>query len=143
MKNMNECGVWIDKKHATIVKLKDGQETINKIESGIDGHVRIDGDGKQFTRMGNQYFDSEKTLEEREKHELKNYFNEVILSLGDVDSILIMGPAEAKLGLFKEVEKHKLLAAKVKSVETAAAMSENQFAATVRDYYNIPHKGKE
>ena len=134
---MNECGVWIDKKHATIVKLKDGQETINKIESGIDG------EGKQIPRMGNQYFDSEKTLEEREKHELKNYFNEVILSLGDVDSILIMGPAEAKLGLFKEVEKHKLLAAKVKSVETAAAMSENQFAATVRDYYNIPHKVKE
>lgn len=134
---MNECGVWIDKKHATIVKLKDGQETINKIESGIDS------EGKQFTRMGNQYFDSEKTLEEREKHELKNYFNEVILGLSDVDSILIMGPAEAKLGLFKEVEKHKLLAAKVKSVETAAAMSENQFAATVRDYYNIPHKVKE
>ena len=41
MKNMNECGVWIDKKHATIVKLKDGQETINKIESGIDSGKSI------------------------------------------------------------------------------------------------------
>lgn len=61
-------------------------------------------------------------MEEREKRELKNYFNDVIISLSDVDSLLIMGLAEANLGLFKEVEKHKLLAAKIRLVETAAPM---------------------
>ena len=137
MKNKIEAGIWIDNKQAIIVKLFNGKETMEKIFSGIESKVRTKGEGKQFTRMGKQFFTFEKSKEEKLKYQLKDYFDRVIEKIKDADSIIIVGPAEAKTGLHKEISKSKVLLSKIKSVEAADSMTDKQVAALVRNYFEI------
>ena len=137
MKNKIEAGIWIDNKQAIIVKLFNGKETMEKITSGIENKVRTKGEGKQFTRMGKQFFTFEKSKEEKLKYQLKDYFDRVIEKIKDADSIIIVGPAEAKTGLHKEISKSKVLLSKIKSVEAADSMTDKQVAALVRNYFEI------
>ncbi len=140
MKNKIKTGIWIDNKQAIIVKLFNGKETVEKIISGIESRVRTKGEGKQFTRMGKQFFTIEKSKEEKLKNQLKKYFDKVIERLKDADSIMIAGPAEAKTGLQKEIAHSKILLSKFKSVEPADSMTDKQVLAFVKNYYEISHK---
>jgi stalled ribosome rescue protein Dom34 len=73
---------------------------------------------------------------EREKHQFRNYFNEIIPEIKEADSIVIFGPAEAKIKFKKELEEnHKAVDKKVAKVETADSMTDNQVVAWVRDFY--------
>jgi stalled ribosome rescue protein Dom34 len=141
MEERFNVGVWIDSKQAVIVRLHNGNETVEKLESGLITRERIDGEGKQYTRMGSQYFTFEKTEEEKRKHQLDIYFKNIIEAIKNSDSIIIFGPAEAKTGLHKAMLNDKVLASKIMSVEAQDHLTDNQIAAKTREFYNI-RKGK-
>ncbi len=137
MKDEKNTGVWIDSKKAVIVQLHKGKETVQTISSGIEGRVRITGEGKQFTRMGNQYFSFEKKNDEKHKHELSGYFKKVIDQIKDADSIMIIGPAETKLGLHKMISESKKLLGKLVMVDAEDHLTDNQVAAKVRAFFEV------
>lgn len=136
MKTQNNTGIWIDSKKAIIVKLNDETETIEKVPSGIVGRVRIKGEGKQYTRMGKQFFKDEKKEEEKRKHQLTGYFKNVIEKIKDADSILIIGPAESKLGLRKAISQSKSIASKLIMVDAEDHLTDRQVTAKVKEYFN-------
>jgi len=136
METKNNTGVWIDSEQAIIVKLNNGQEKLEKITSGIVGRERIDGEGKQYTRMGTHFFTFEKRDEEKRNHHLNDYFKNVIEKIKDADSILIFGPAETKNGLQKAILKKKELSSRLVKVEAEDHLTDNQVKAKVRSFFN-------
>jgi stalled ribosome rescue protein Dom34 len=67
--------------------------------------------------------------------QLDNYYDEVVSSIRDPESILIFGPGEAKGELTKCFEKHNLGRCIV-TVESVDKMTDRQIAAKVREYFH-------
>ena len=73
---------------------------------------------------------------EREKHQFKVYFKEIASEIEGSDGILIFGPAEVKDKFKKELESsYEEINVKVKDVQTADSMTDNQVKAWARDYF--------
>ena len=140
MKTQYNTGIWIDSKQAIIVKLNDETETIEKVPSGIEGRMRIPGEGNKFTRMGKQFFTDEKKDEEKRKHQLTGYFRNVIEKIQDADSILIIGPAESKLGLKKAISQSKNIASKLVMVDAEDHLTDKQVTAKVKEFFKNNHQ---
>jgi hypothetical protein len=132
-------GIWVDHKKAFVASIiKDEEmkkETIHCIESKVEGRVRLSGGSRYATPYGPQDVTYEKSIEERRKHHLRQYYQKIIRAIQGARKVLIFGPGEAKLELEKEIRKSKELAGKIVGVETADKMTERQIAAKVRRYF--------
>ena len=65
---------------------------------------------------------------------LNKFYNEIIASIRDADSIQIFGPGEAKGELEKRLE-HEGLKAHILAIETVDKMTDHQISAKVRERY--------
>jgi len=132
-----QTGVWIDSKQAIIVALDGKNEKIETIESNVENRVHHDQEGDKGSFMGSQHISSERTFEERKKHQMSDFVGEIISRINQADELFVFGPSEAKLRLKQEIEENHSLKEKLKGVETADSMTENQIAAKVRDYFKV------
>jgi hypothetical protein len=137
MKNWKkQTGVWIDSTEAVIVTLFDGNENITEIKSGIDNKIYRDDEGYKGTFSGNRHGNSEQKFNDRKKHELDSFLNNVLSQVKESDEIFIFGPAETKTKLQEIIYHEKLInIQKLKSVQTASKMSPNQILANVKNFY--------
>ena len=110
-------GIWLDHKKAIIYSITGESETRHVIESGVQTRRRIPGEGKQYTRMGNAFIAPEHRHEERVRHQLDKYYQEISAYVQDACDLLILGPGEAKTELEKVMQSQKGLAEKVREVE--------------------------
>ena len=121
-----QVGLWIDHRETIMVTLtEDGEET-KRIESDMEKHVRFSGGAQSATE--------EDIRDNKFTGHLSKYYDKVIGLIGDADSILILGPGEAKGELAKRLE-HKNLAARIVGVETVDKMTDRQIAARVREQF--------
>lgn len=133
---MKKIGIWIDKEKAHIVTVKSNKDTMKTIHSEVENY-HVKGGSRSKTPWGPHQVVKDSTYMEREKHQLKKYFNEIASVIADADSIVIYGPAETNLKLEKELkENYKDIAKKVLKVEKADSMTTNQVKALIRDFYN-------
>ena len=133
---MKKIGIWIDKEKAHIVTVKSNKDTMKTIHSEVENY-HVKGGSRSKTPWGPHQVVKDSTYMEREKHQLKKYFNEIASAIADADSIVIYGPAETNLKLEKELkENYKDIAKKVLKVEKADSMTTNQVKALIRDFYN-------
>ena len=76
-------GLWIDRKKTYIVsidKVKD-RRTFEYIESDIEERLSLSGRSRtRKTSFGPQSVSSEGTIDERRKHQLRQYYQEIIKS---------------------------------------------------------------
>ena len=68
-----QTGIWIDSTKAVIVTLNDGKEFICEIQSDLENKVYHDKEGDKGSFQGNQHINSDKTFEERRKHQMNNF----------------------------------------------------------------------
>lgn len=140
------AGVWLDHREAYVVSLtKDqpalnsDQEMIERIESNVEGRVRLSGGSRtRKTPYGPQEISVDSKAEDRFKLHIRQYYKQIMLRLRDADRILIFGPGEAKIELKKEIAKSKDLADRIKKIETADKMTKRQIAAKVKTFFK-PH----
>lgn len=126
-----EVGLWIDHRDAIIVTLTPDGQDITPIKSNVGKRVRYSG-ASHASGTPNTRGDAAENIRDRRYDEhLNHYYDEVISHLRDADSILILGPGEAKLELQKRLEAHPLVQ-RVVRVETADKMTDGQIAARVR-----------
>ena len=125
-------GLWIDHKQAYAIWSKAG--TIQVIPSHIEPPTHYSG-GTQLGGKLNQKGDVELHHNDRFRLQLNKYYQQVISALKDADSILIMGPGQAKIELEKAIKKHKSMQKRILKVETADKMTKNQMIAYVRKFY--------
>ncbi|MFT6167721.1 MAG: hypothetical protein ACJASF_002421 [Vicingaceae bacterium] len=121
----NKTGIWVDFEKAFIIEANNEQESITKIESNIE-HFNAHG--------GPQDNVSETRLLERNLHQQKEFFSNVINKVKPNNEIVIFGPAEAKINLKKEFQNHNSFKGQTIPVETSDNMTENQMIAWVKEY---------
>ena len=132
---MKNLGVWLDKEKAHIVTLEKGKEKLTTIDSQVENYHISGGSGTKF-KGGPQDVVQDSRYLEREKHQLRVYFKEVLLQIKDADAIVIFGPAEVYKKFGKEIkDNYKNINTKVKDIKNADSMTVNQVKALVRDFY--------
>jgi hypothetical protein len=120
-----EVGLWIDRRRAAIVTVKDGDMEMRQVVSDID---------KQDRSGGAQDFPEEDIVERRLENHLKKYYDEVISNIHDAQSILIFGPGEAKIELKKRIDGKSFIGKKI-HIETEDKMTDNQITAKVKKHF--------
>jgi len=132
---MKNIGIWIDKEKAHIVLIENDKEKFTTIQSEIETFHPVGG-SRSKTKWGPQDVIQDSKYLEREKHQLKNYFNKIAETIADADAIAIFGPADTNSKLKQELSKnYKQLAKKIKIVKKADSMTNNQVKALVRDFF--------
>jgi hypothetical protein len=132
-----QTGIWIDSTKAVIVTLEDGKEAVSEIQSDLESSVYHDKEGDKGSFFKGQHMDSEKSLDERKKHQINGYLKEIISTVSASDELYIFGPAETKTKLEQKINAEKsTIANKLKSVQTSDSMTSNQIIAQVKKFYN-------
>ena len=125
-------GLWIDHKQAYAIWSSDGR--VEEIVSHIEPPEHFSG-GTQLGGKMNQKADVELRHNDRFKLQLKKYYQQVMSALKNADTILIMGPGQAKIEFEKAIRKNKVMQPRVLKVETVDKMTRNQMIAYVRKFY--------
>ncbi len=128
-----QAGVWIDHRQAVIVILEDQREEIKRITSNIEKRVRYSGASHSQTPTGHDD-SAEDRRDRRFVDHLNRYYDEVIAALRDADSILILGPGEARGELQKRLDGQTGSGHSV-AMESADKMTDSQIAAQVRQHF--------
>ena len=126
-----EVGLWIDRKRAAIVTVKNGDMEMHQVVSDVEKHVRFSG--------GAQDISEEDIVERRFENHLRKYYDEVISNIHDAESILIFGPGEAKVELKKRIDGKSFIGKKI-HVETEDKMTDRQITAKVKKHFNKLNK---
>ena len=132
---MKQIGVWLDKKTAHVVTLKAGDPTVEVIDSNLEFY-NPKGGSRSKTRWGPQEVVQDSRYLEREKQQLKKYFEQLIEKISHADAILLFGPGQTALKFMQEIKSSQPeLAARVIKVEKADSMTDNQVVAWVRNFF--------
>ena len=132
---MKNIGIWMDKEKAHIVRLQEGREEFETLLSEVD-FFRPKGGARSKTRWGPQDVIQDSKYLEREKHQMRTYFERLAKVVSDADRLVIFGPAKANDRFMAELlKRNKSLASRVKAVEKADSMTDNQVRALVRDFF--------
>jgi hypothetical protein len=122
-----KLGLWIDHKKAVVVFLTEGGEEIREIASQMEKHVRFSGEQSEEG--------SADDIRDRQfAGHLDRFYDDVIASVRDAESILILGPGEAKGELAKRLESRGLKG-RIVGIETVDKMTDPQIAARVRQHF--------
>jgi hypothetical protein len=123
-----QAGLWIDHREAIVVFIDDDAEETKRIESGVEKHVRFSGGNESEEGSADDQRDR------RFAAHLARYYDDVISSIRESESILIFGPGEAKGELEKRLAANGL-GGRIVATETADKMTTPQITAKVRDYF--------
>lgn len=130
-----KIGVWLDKKKAIIVTLYNGEVSLNTILSNVE-HFHVHGGSGTRLKGGPQDVVQDSKYLEREKHQLKKYFNNIISEIEEADAIVLFGPAEMGGKLQKEItHRHKNIKEKIIDVVKTDKMTKKQVKAWVKTFF--------
>lgn len=129
-------GIWIDKRTAKIVNRSGDAEEYQTIQSGIEEYHPKGGSGTSLKGGPQDVVQDSKYLE-RIKHQQQSFFKNIAKNIEDSDAIVIFGPAQTGEKLHRELsESYPEIHKKVRGLEKADSMTNNQVKAWVRDYFS-------
>jgi stalled ribosome rescue protein Dom34 len=129
-----KVGLWIDHRKAVIVFLAGEEEEMKLVRSNVEKQIRRAAASRSGGPFESQVVASNGRQQRKFTAHLNTYYNEVISCIRDAESILILGPGEAKGELKKRLEREKL-SGRIVDVETIDEMTDHQIAAKVRQYF--------
>ena len=131
-----KAGVWIDHRGAVIVALAENGEHLTHIASKVEKHLARGGDSPLKGTYEPLQVPSDDKRQRALTGELNDYYDLVIKAIRNYDSLLLLGPGEAKGELHKRLVK-STFNARVDAVETADKMTDPQIAAKVRAHFGL------
>jgi len=129
-----KAGVWIDHRKAIVVLVTDAGKEIKKIKSGIEKPVRSAGRSSSKNKYTPNDFIAEDSRERKLVSGRKKVYDEVLACIRGADSLLILGPGEAKGELSKHIKAKKVRGLTVE-VQTTDKMTDRQVAAKVSEHF--------
>ncbi len=129
-----KVGLWIDHKKAIVVTVTEKGEEINEIISEVEKQPRRSGDSPLKGAYESHQVPSDDSRQRNFTGQLNIYYDAVIASIRDAESILIFGPGEAKDEL-KERLKRNNLGGSIVGIETVDKMTDHQIAAKIRHHF--------
>jgi stalled ribosome rescue protein Dom34 len=127
----DKIGIWIDKRNAHLIRLKEEGSVFETIPSSIE-EFHVVGGHRSKTAWGPVDTVKEKSYVAREKQQKKKFFDSIAKSIGDIKYVYIFGPAMTKMELKKFLEDKHGIAPEILMAETADSMTKNQMVAEVR-----------
>ena len=127
-------GLWIDHRKAVIVTVTDTGEEIRLIISKVEKQLRRSGHSPLKGPHEPQQVPAQDSLQRAFTGHLNIYYDAVIASIRDAESILIFGPGEAKGELKQRLERNNL-GGRIVGIETVDKMTDRQIAAKVRQHF--------
>ena len=137
-----QVGVWIDHRKAVIVVVTDTGEEIRLIISKTEKQLRRAGDSPLKGPYEAQQVPADDSRERTFTGHLNIYYDAVIAGIREADSLLILGPGEAKGELTKRLERNHF-SGRIVGSETADKMTHRQIAAKVRQYFQGKSRRQE
>jgi len=120
-------GLWIDHRKAVIVSLTGKIERTVRILSHMEKHVRYSG--------GANTTGGEDQRDRRFSGHLRKFYDRVVARIRDADSILILGPGEAKGELNARLGS-RALGGRVVGIQTVDKITDRQLVARVREHFS-------
>ena len=138
MRKIN-TGIWLDFKEAYILTIDENWQTeIQHLMSEVEHHA-VKGGTRSKTPWGPQYSPRDRHTLEQDKHSEQQYFGEIISLIDpETESIVIFGPAEAKIGLKKAVEALQHYKPQLLAVLPSDYMTTNEIRALMIDFFKNP-----
>ena len=107
--NQTIYAIWIDRKHAMLMKAKtEGEPEFIEIKSGA-GRERFDGETTNKTGMLGTSLDWQKKMQERENNHVQQFLKKVVDQIQQPKEILILGSGDTRYELQNLIEKSKSL----------------------------------
>lgn len=134
-----QTGIWLDFRDAYLISFDEEKNSnVIHIHSNVT-HPATKGGHRSKTRWGPQYAPPDSNNLERAKHEEHHYFQEILKHIdSDIEDIVIFGPAEAKIGLKKEIESIKHFHPRLRAVLPSDYMTQNEMVALFRNFFENP-----
>ena len=131
---ITKVGLWIDHEKAIVVAITEKEEEIALIISMVEKQLRRSGDSPLKGSYDSRQVPADDRRQRTFTGHLNIYYDSVIASIRNAESILIFGPGKAKDELKKRLEKNNL-GGRVVGIETVDRMTERQIAAKVRQHF--------
>jgi len=128
-------GIWIDTKHAFVIRLSNNSHTFKTIESNIETRERVEGETKKYGRFGGQYLTYEKNRENKRIQMTNQFLKSLLKEIETCDSVVVFGPSKMKNIFEKEIRNNMQLSHKLSGVSSIKYLTENQIVAWVKDYF--------
>lgn len=119
-----DVAVWIDHKEAIIAAIAGETQNTSRLAS------RVERGGAEGSESG-----SEDHRDRRFTNHLRTYYDAVISHIRDANSILLLGPGEAKHELEKRL-RGEGLGDHIIGVETTDKLTDHQVAAKAREQFS-------
>lgn len=129
-----KVGLWIDHRKAIVVTVTEKGEEIKEIISEVEKQPRRSGDSPLKGTYESHQIPADDSRQRNFTGQLNIYYDAVIASIRDAESILIFGPGEAKDELKERLEENNL-GSRVVGVETVDKMTDPQIAAKIRQHF--------
>jgi hypothetical protein len=129
-----KVGLWIDHKKAVVVAVTGKGEEIGLVISKVEKQLRRSGDSPLKGPYEPQQVPAGDSRQRRLTGHLNLYYDAVIASIRDAESILIFGPGEAKGELKRRLERDNL-GGRIVGMETVDKMTDRQIMAKVRKHF--------
>lgn len=129
-----KVGLWIDHRQAIVVTITEKGEEIGLIISEVEKQFRRSGDSPMEGSYEALQVPADDSRQRAFSGHLNIYYDAIIASIRDAESILIFGPGEAKDELKKRLDGNNL-GERVVGVETVDKMTEAQIAAKIRKHF--------
>jgi hypothetical protein len=128
------AGLWIDHRKALIVAMTDKGQVMHLVISRIDKQLGRSSGIRSTTPYEPLQVPADDSREKKLTTELNIYYQAVIASVREAESILIMGPGEAKGELKKRLQRDRL-GARIVGMETVDKMTDRQIVAKVHGFF--------
>jgi hypothetical protein len=129
-----KVGLWIDHRKALVVTVADKGQVSKLIISMIEKQARRSPDSRHTGHYEPQQVPADDSRQRAFSGHLNIYYDAVIASIRNAESILIFGPGEAKGELRKRLKRIGL-GGRIVGVETIDKMTDRQIAAKVREHF--------
>ena len=129
-----KVGLWIDHRKALVVTVTDKGQVNKLIISTIEKQGRRSLDSRHTGPYEPQRVPADYSRQRAFSGHINIYYDAVIASIRNAESILIFGPGEAK-GELKKRLKRIDLGGRIVGVETVDKMTDRQIAAKVREHF--------
>jgi len=130
-------GIWIDRKHAFVVDLVDGKAHVSRFHAGVEDSFPPTEASRAEHPYTRNDFVSEKTLERKSAMKRMDMYEQLMKSIGSVDSVWILGPGKAKNEFENHFRTHFAHGVEIE-VTTADKMTEPQLIAKVLHHFAEP-----
>ena len=132
---MDKVAVWIDHRGARMITFEGGTPKTQDIDSGIEGHLRIEGEGKNASQFGEGNFtNNEHTENNRKANEINSYLKTVSGKIAGFQHIVLFGPGNVKDQLKNHLDGIKAFDGKQIDVFTSDKLTDNQLVAFAREH---------